>query len=240
MRKNVTLFLTFVWLASQSISLTASESVDFTLKSIDGRQFSLQTETVDAKATVIVFIGTECPLVKLYSSRLNEFAKQFSNITFLGINSNRHDSIEELQAFARRHNVSFPVLKDPGNKVADQLGAQRTPEVFVLNNEHNVVYRGAIDDQYSYGVQQKTAKHSYLKDVLIAISSGKPIAVPKTDAVGCIIGRRLATNEDSKVTFHGQISRIFQDKCVRCHRNGELAPFALDEYEEVAGWGGHD
>ena len=194
--------------------LSASDSVNFELNDVNGRKYSLQQENPDSQATVIVFLGTECPLVKLYSSRLNEYSLEFSNVSFLGINSNRHDSIEEIQSFVRRHNVNFPVLKDPGNKVADQLGAKRTPEVFVLDNKFNVVYRGAIDDQYSYGVQQKEAKNTYLKDVLNAISTGKQVTTANTESVGCIIGRQLQTTLNSEVTFHKQISRIFQAKCI--------------------------
>ncbi len=215
-------------------------SLDFKLKNIDGKEVRLQADYRNCKATVVTFLGTECPLVKLYVSRLNQFASEFAdnNIQFLGISSNRHDSIEELKAFARVHKLEFPVLKDPGNKIADLFKAKRTPEVFVLDDNFTIVYRGAIDDQYTYGVQQADARNHFLKDVLSAIVENNELSFESTEASGCIIGRRLTADENSPVTYHKQISRIFQNKCIRCHRDGELAPFALEKYEEVAGWAG--
>ena len=216
------------------------EQIDFKLKDIHGRTYILGKDFANKKATVVTFIGTECPLVKLYSKRLNEFAEKYKSksVEFIGINSNRHDSIEELQAFARRQKISFPILKDPGNEVADLFDAKRTPEVFVLNEKLQVVYRGAIDDQFTYGIQQSKAKNNYLQDVIRAILSNQEIPVGNTEAPGCIIGRQLPTNPNGSVTFHNQISRIFQSKCVSCHRAGELAPFALNDYQEVVGWAG--
>ena len=229
----------FISLFTQLLS-ASSDPIDFQLKSIDGKLVSFQKEFADQKATVVAFIGTECPLVKLYAKRLNELANDYDSksVAFVAVNSNQHDSIEELQAFARKHKTNFDILKDPGNKVADAFSAKRTPEVFVLNDQFEIVYRGSIDDQYSYGVQKSKSTNDYLQDALESVINDRPIEIAKTEAVGCIIGRQLAVNENSDVTFHNQISRIFQSKCVRCHRSGELAPFALEDYDEVAGWAG--
>ena len=218
----------------------SSDPIDFQLKTVVGKQVQLQKDYGDSRAIVVAFIGTECPLVKLYASRLNELAQTYDSksVAFIGINSNRHDTIEEVATFAKRHNVDFDVLKDPGNKIADLFGAERTPEVFVLNNKFEIVYQGVIDDQYTYGVQQAKAKNHYLRDALDAIVKNETIAIAKTEAVGCIIGRQLTSSPTSDITFHNQISRIFQNKCVRCHRSGELAPFALEDHDEVAGWAG--
>jgi hypothetical protein len=60
--------------------------------------------------------------------------------------------------------------------------------------------------------------------------------VPETEAVGCYIGRSREPNAASAVTYSKHVARILQDRCVECHRAGEIAPFALTDYEEVAGW----
>ncbi len=83
---------------------------------------------------------------------------------FLGVNSNRQDTITELSSFARVHHVEFPILKDLNNKLADQVGAQRTPEVFVLDADRAVRYHGRIDNQFGVGYAKKTASEFYLKD----------------------------------------------------------------------------
>ena len=50
----------------------------------------------------------------------------------------------------KKHKIEFPLLKDVGNVIADRLGAVRTPEVFLLDNDRVVRYWGRIDDQYGF------------------------------------------------------------------------------------------
>jgi hypothetical protein len=61
--------------------------------------------------------------------------------------------------------------------------------------------------------------------------------VPVTETKGCLIGRVRDTNPDSPVTYSDQIARILQRRCLECHREGQIGPFAMTEYEDVAGWG---
>ena len=105
------------------------------------------------KVVVIAFLGTECPLAKLYGPRLAELAREFKSeqVAFVGIDSNRQDSLAEIGHYARSHNIDFPVLKDPGSKVADLFGAQRTTEVYLLDEKRVVRYWGRIDDQFGVG-----------------------------------------------------------------------------------------
>ena len=241
--RNITILLVFAALLSNQTAF-AKQDIEFKLKDSDGKPTSL-ADFAESKAVVVAFLGTECPLVKLYAGRLQELSEKYKSdsVEFLAINSNRQDSIAEIKSFVHRHKITYPVLKDPGNKVADMFDAKRTPEVFVLdlsNQKQKICYRGAIDDQYTYGVQQKKANNHFLRDAIDAVLAGEEIKVAKTDPPGCIIGRQLAAKPEAsnEVTFCNQISRILQNRCVRCHRDGELAPFALEDYDEVAGWAG--
>jgi peroxiredoxin len=210
---------------------------NFTLADFRGKEFSL-AELKPSKVVVVVFVGIECPLVAQYASRLQELANNYTaaGVAFVAIDSNQQDSLTELAAFARKQKLEIPVLKDPGNKVADAFGAERTPEVFVLDGERRVVYHGRIDDQFTYGKQRPKADQAYLTTALDQLLAGEKIATPHADPVGCHIGRVLTPKTGSDVTYSKQIARIFQDHCVRCHRPGEIGPFALTSYEEVVGW----
>src|SRR5262245_45119400 len=97
---------------------------DFALNDFRGQAVSLNQAGKD-KAVVLVFLGTECPLCKLYAPRLAELAKQYEpkGVVFLGIDSNRQDSVTENASYARNHNHEFPILKDPNPGVADQACA---------------------------------------------------------------------------------------------------------------------
>ena len=219
---------------------------DFQLHDFRGQVHAL-SDYQDSKAVAVAFIGIECPLAKLYVPRLQQLAEQFAeqDVTILAIDSNRQDSVSELSGFAARHKLTIPVLKDPDNKIADLFGAKRTPEVFLLDADRVVRYYGRIDDQYGQHLAENGKRISYQlteprrKDLAVAIDetlAGKSVSEPLTEVVGCLIGRVSQVDPSGEVTFTKHISRILNKRCVECHRDGEIAPFALTDYDEVVGW----
>ena len=108
----------------------------FELADFRGRAWSSQ-DFADKEILAVIFFGTECPLVRLYAPRLKEIQDELGGdgVQLVGINSCRQDSLAEIGHFARVTNIEFPLLKDPGNKVADAFGASRTPEIFLFNSE---------------------------------------------------------------------------------------------------------
>jgi mono/diheme cytochrome c family protein len=192
----------------------------------------------EAKAIVVAFLGVECPLAKLYGPRLQRLADEFvaHGVIFYGIDSNSQDSLAELTAYGRRHGITFPLLKDERSAAADALGATRTPEVVMLGPDGAVRYRGRIDDQYGVGVAKKGPDEEFLRDAIKAVLAGERVATPETGAVGCVIGRPKQPDEAAAVTYHQQVARVFERHCVECHREGEIGPFALRDYDDAAGW----
>jgi peroxiredoxin len=195
-------------------------------------------ELKSSKVVVVAFLGTECPLAKLYGVRLGEMARKYKNdgVTFLGIDANRQDSVTDIQHFATKHRIDFPILKDTDNKVADQFAAIRTPEVFVLDAKRIVRYWGRIDDQYAVGVVRPRATEHDLTTAIDAVLTGKAVPRPITEAPGCYIGRIRTPNADATVTYTKHIAPIFRERCESCHREGEIGPISLRNYDEVVGW----
>ncbi len=188
--------------------------------------------------TVVTFLGTECPLARLYAPRLSRLANEFEarGVRFVGVNSNCQDNLTEIGSYARRYGMTTPMFKDVGHHLADRLGAERTPETFVIDRSDAVVYHGRIDDQYGVGYSRDKPTRDDLKRALEALTSGHRVEVANTDVVGCFIGRQPKPDEDASVTYSNQIARIFQKQCVECHREGQIAPFALTDYDEAVGW----
>ncbi len=215
---------------------------DFSLKNQFGKEYSL-ADAKDAQVVVVAFVGTECPLAKLYAPRLAQLATTFdsSKVAFLAIDSNQQDSIEEIAAYASRHGIEFPILKDAGNQVADLFSAERTPEVFVLDKDRRVRYHGRVDDQYGFtdgvGYQRPDPTRNDLAEAIGELLAGHEVKVPATSIVGCKIGRVREPDADAKVTYSKEIARIFQNHCVECHREGRIGPFTMNSYDEVVGWG---
>lgn len=202
---------------------------DFKARDYRGRETSL-AEFADQKAVVVAFLGTECPLAKLYGPRLEELAGQYKGqgVAFIGLDANRQDSIAEISNYARTHGVTFPILKDVGNVIADQFGAQRTPEVYLLDKDRVVRYAGRIDDQYGLGntsgYAQAKVRQRHLAVALDELLAGKAISQPLSKAPGCLIGRVREPDTKSQITYSNQVARILQQNCVGCHRPGQIAP----------------
>jgi peroxiredoxin/mono/diheme cytochrome c family protein len=223
--------------AAEATSAIGRQIASFELNDIQGQPHKLD----DWKASpvvVVVFLGTECPLAKQYAPRLQELADKYAEqkVALLVVSSNQQDSITELSHFARTSGLRVPILKDLGNKIADQFAAERTPEAFVLDADRKIAYHGRIDDQFTYGRQKPKVAHQYVAEAIDSLLAGKSVETPETEAHGCHIGRVLTPKSGSAVTYSNQIARIFQEHCVQCHRPGEIGPFSLTNYEESVGW----
>src|SRR3954471_18458228 len=189
----------------------AKPKVDFRLQDHRGAWHTLD-EARDQKVVVLAFLGTECPLAEAYAPRLAELARDFEKrgVGFFGVDANPQDGPVAIGRFAEKHGLPFPILKDVGNDLADRLGAERTPEVFVLDASRAVVYRGRVDDQYAIGIHRPSATRHDLVDALEAVLAGRPVATPRTDVVGCRIGRATKSAEVGAVTYSREVSRILQ------------------------------
>ena len=237
------MIITLSWLIlAQYTSAATPELPSVHLDEIDlldhrGRRWTLD-DFRDDSILVIAFLGTECPLAKHYSIRLSEIAAAYDakSVSVLAVMSNRQDSLEEIAAFVNRQSLTFPVLKDAGNRFADQLDAKRTPEIFVFGPKRQLQYRGRVDDQYGIGYVRDAPRRKDLELALDEMLADKAVSVSSTRAVGCIIGRSKEVDASSSVTYASHVAKIINDRCVECHRPGEIAPFSLTEYEEVAGW----
>ncbi len=234
-----------VVLAGCSVPLTfAAESVQghapiasFALSDIHSEKWSLDGAK-DKQIVVVAFVGTECPLAKLYGPRLAQLASSYAGkpVAFIAIDSNVQDSLAELSAYARNAKIEFPVLRDNKNEVATQFGATRNPQVFVLDQARVVRYHGRIDDQYGVGFARKEPLHTDLKQAIDELLAGKSVSVAETPVVGCLIGRAREVQANASVTYSKQIARLFNKRCVECHHAGDIAPFSLASYEDASGW----
>jgi peroxiredoxin len=230
---------------SQALSIAQSDAAigfgpiaPFDLTALDGSTVAVSPKE-SGRITVVCFLGTECPLARLYAPRLAELAGQFAplGVRFVGIDSNCQDSQEDLHRFITEFRLQFPVAKDRDNVVADQFDAERICEVFVLDDALNIRYRGRIDDRYRPGIARTiTTVRDDLRIAVEELLAGKPVSVPETDVAGCLIGRIKQSATNATFTYCRDVAKILQANCVECHQAGEIGPFALTDYDEVVGW----
>ncbi|HYH85911.1 MAG TPA: thioredoxin family protein [Pyrinomonadaceae bacterium] len=159
---------------------------DFTLPDADGKQHTLAS-LKGSKGTVLIFIATKCPVSNAYNARMAKLAEDYKakGISVVGINSNVAELSDEMKKHAADNGLSFAILKDAGNRIADRFDAQVTPEAYVLDASGKLVYHGRIDN--SRNGDSITA--SELRDALDAVLAGKAVEKQEAKAFGCSIKR---------------------------------------------------
>src|ERR1041384_8319686 len=159
---------------------------DFTLPDADGASHSLAS-LKGKNGTVVIFIATKCPVSNAYNDRIVKVFEDYKakGINVIGINANNTDPAAEVKAHAAEKGLKFTILKDDGNKIADRLGATRTPEAYVLDAGGKLVYHGRIDNsQKMEGITSND-----LRDALEEMLAGKAISKTGGAAFGCSIKR---------------------------------------------------
>ena len=213
---------------------------DFSLPDFHGQSHSLADYR--GQIVVLAFLGTECPLAKNYTAKLHELANEFATqkVAFLGIDANLQDSLTEMAAFARVHGVTFPLLKDNNNVIADRLGAIRTPEVFLLDRDHVIRYWGRVDDQFGFkaggGYAKPKQTERNLADAIQAVLDGQPVAHPVTKADGCLIGRVSKTPPHGESRMPTRSPASFRIAAKAAIGPTKSRPFSMTSYDEVIGW----
>ncbi len=162
----------------------------FQLKSTDNQVVNT-FDFSDKYAFLILVTCNHCPYAQAYWQRMIKLALKYEedNLGFIAISANDinkqpQDSFENMQQLAKQLRLPFPYLYDENQDVVKQLGAQRTPEVFLFNSKRELVYKGAIDDSWD---NESTVMSVYLEDAIEYTLDGIDIDYPEVEAVGCSI-----------------------------------------------------
>ena len=177
----------FAFGGSKANSISIGQPVaDFKLPDVDGHEHSLAS-LKGKNGTVIIFLSAQCPVVRAYGERIEKLAEDYSarGVNVIGINSNVTESTDDIKRHISDNHFSFVVLRDKGSKVADMLGAERTPEVFFLDASNKLVYRGRIDNHINVAMVQSND----LRNAIDATLAGKPVVKTEAAAFGCSIKR---------------------------------------------------
>ncbi|MFM7056070.1 MAG: redoxin family protein [Planctomycetota bacterium] len=194
----------------------------------------------EARAVVLTFTSTTCPLVRRSFPKLVELYRQYrgQNVVFAAVNVGAQDTIRGMASQAIELDVPFYFVRDVDGSVVRALGVSRTPEVVILDADGVLRYRGRIDDQLRPGGARPAASRADLQLALEEVLAGKPVTVPETPVDGCAITPpaplKPPTDPAAVPTWSGGIGRLIHHRCARCHRAGDAAPFALLTYEDTA------
>ena len=144
----------------------------------------------EAPATVIVWTCNHCPYALAWHDRIVAAAGDYAprSVRFLAINSNDAERYPADSPAAMRERVEsedwpFPYLHDPTQEVARAYGAQVTPDLFVLDSELRLRYRGAADADH----REPSHDADWLRSALDRVLAGEQPSPAQTESVGCSV-----------------------------------------------------
>ena len=229
--KALGLFLIYSLLFTVFAQAESASIGDFALLDHRG-QFHQLSHYANRDAVVVFIQGNACPISRQASATLTTLQQSFAanKIEFLMLNANdaRDSVIEE----ATEYGINFPILIDEAQLVAESMGAQTTGEVFVIDPKASrIVYRGPI----SASVDGK--EMHYLEDVLSSLSTGQvanfnPPAVAGTQ----LRFPKRRQHQRTAPSYQNDIVPILQERCIACHQEDGLAPWAMNSHQMVRGW----
>jgi peroxiredoxin len=158
----------------------------FTLPRVDGGE--LTVDPAAAEATVVVFTANHCPYALAWHERIQLVAREHADASVQFIQINANDEVthpgDSTEASAKRvaaGEFAGPYLRDTAQDLTRTWGAEKTPDVFVVDNAGTLVYRGAPDGDYDDDAQAAI----YLREALAAVLTGAPVVRSQTPSVGC-------------------------------------------------------
>jgi len=167
---------------------------DVKMTDVSGKSVSIDDIKMD-NGVLVLFSCNTCPFVKKWEGRYNDIKKWADNndVGMIVLNSNYQkrsgdDSLEAMKEKAKSEGYNFLYVVDEESQIANAYGGQTTPHAFLFDGDYNLVYKGAIDDNYDSAAEVSKA---YLKDAMKSLGSNQEVAVNETKPVGCSIKRKL-------------------------------------------------
>lgn len=193
----------------------------------------------NASAIVIMVQGNGCPIVRNALTDYKALRDQFAanSTQFFMLNSNLQDRRETIAAEAEKYGIDMPILHDETQLIGESLDLIRTGEILVIDPKTwEIAYRGPINDRQVYERQKNKASEHFAADAINAVLAGTPVAEAKRDAIGCLINFAQKNKAHEQISYSETIAPMLQEKCVVCHTEGGLGPWAMSDYNMVRGF----
>ncbi len=206
---------------------------DFSLIDHTGKFFQL-SRAADNEAIVILAHEDSRDVRRAYGD-LEDLMEQFADqpVAFYLIDSTGAADKVEMRDVADDADIALPILMDDTQLVAKELGIARATDAVILDPEsREVVFRGALNDRWAEGSRSRRASEHYVADALTAMLAGNEISAEQVASKGDAI--EFPTHD--ALSYAEDIAPILKERCVTCHMEGGIAPFAMTNHQMVQGW----
>ena len=164
-------------------ALATNGVVDIAGKPLD--PFSTQ-----ARARVLLFVRTDCPITNRYAPEMQRIADEFTRrgVEFWLVYPDPAETAAAIQTQIAQYRLPGRALRDPAHFLVRRAEATIAPQAAVFDSRGQLVYSGRIDDLYvDFGKSRPTARTHDLENAITALLAGQPVAAARTHAVGCYL-----------------------------------------------------
>ena len=220
------------------VCANAAERVsDFSLIDHEGKFFQL-SRAANNKAIVLMAHEDSRDVRRAYgdlSDLMEEFADQ--PVAFYLIDATGTADKIEMRDVADDADIELPILMDETQLVAKELGIERATDVVILDPASlSVVFRGALNDRWAEGSRSRRASEHYVADALTAMLADQEISATQVASKGDAIDFSATQELANSLSYANDIAPILKERCVSCHVEGGIAPFAMNNHQMVQGW----
>ena len=202
---------------------------DFSLVDADGRFFQLSRHS-NQDAIVLFAYDADSRDARRAVSDLNDIAEQFADQTveIAVIEVTGATDKTALREEAADEDIAFRILMDETQLVTTELGITRAAEVAIVDPEsREVIYRGALSSRHAEGSRSERNAGSYVSEALTAIVAGAELPENLVASKGDEIDFSAKMAIENSVSYANDIAPILEQRCVTCHQEGGIAPFAI-------------
>ena len=147
---------------------------------------------------------------------------QEQGVVFFLMNPGLQDDRKAVQQEAAAAGIELPILMDDTQLVTEMLGITKMDEAVVYDPaSFEVLYRGPVQEQ--------------MEQVLQQVLNGDKVELLSIAASGTAIEFATAAAH-ANLSYENDIAPIIAENCANCHREGGIAPFAMDSHLAVQGW----
>jgi len=238
--RNLAKVLGVALLATGLSSTAMAQRVsDFSLIDHNGK-FHQVSRYADHDALVLFTYDKDSEVVEDSLRDLNREMERFAeeDIAFFMLESSGITDKAVISAAAAEAEIEIPVLLDDTQTVAELLGVTRTAQVIVINPAtREIVYNGSLNDRFTEGSERRRARNHYLRQVLETVVEGGEVSLAGQPSSGeAIVFGTRDQHATAGLNYAKDIVPIIERRCVSCHQDGGIAPFAMNSHQMLQGW----
>jgi peroxiredoxin len=221
-----------------NVSVAGEAITDFSLIDHEGRFFQLSRHA-DQNAVVLVTLSENKRDLSRFAKDLGSLAEQFSEngIKFFFMDSSGAHDKALLSDLASDTKIPFPILIDDTQLIAEALGVTRGLETVILSpKSKELVFRGALNDRFSLGSKARKASVHYAGSALSRILEGSEPLSDSVESKGELISFNDKALRVAALSYENDIAPILEQRCISCHVEGGIAPFAMSNHQMIKGW----